>query len=228
MTDTGPRLERFLERAAGFASGSTLHPALLLHEVSESAAASVRGGTIANAYTIELSEADADFFSSNQEELIREIETSLNELARGRNVRRTAPWAIEFVATATVRAGQLKVVASFRNMAPAGGPVPTGETRAIKRHSGKFIVVDQVGRVALTHTPFTIGRGPDCDLSVADLSVSRRHAVVETNESGGLVLRDLQSRNRIAVDGVALDEITLEPNIRIGLGSSIIWLEEEA
>ena len=225
MTDPGPRLERFLERAAGFASGSSLHPATLLHEVSEAASASVRGGTIANAYTIELAKADAEFFGRNREQLIREIETSLNELARSQNLRRTAPWEIEFASTAN-HAGQVKVVASFRNVAPAGKPVPAGETRAIRRHSGKFLVVDQVGRIALSHTPFTIGRGPDCDLSLADLSVSRRHAVVETTDSGELVIRDLQSRNRLTVDGEAHDEIVLAPNVHIALGSSIIWLEQ--
>jgi hypothetical protein len=52
----------------------------------------------------------------------------------------------------------------------------------------------------------TIGREHDNDISVADDRVSRRHAVIELDQDGRIVLRDLNSRNGTYVDGVRLAE----------------------
>lgn len=41
----------------------------------------------------------------------------------------------------------------------------------------------------------TIGRGADCDLVLADDSVSRLHAEIEVTEEGYLAVRDLHSSN---------------------------------
>jgi hypothetical protein len=49
-------------------------------------------------------------------------------------------------------------------------------------------------------TSFTIGRTQDCDLRIADLSVSRRHAQLERSEDGWL-LSDLGSHNGTRVNG---------------------------
>jgi hypothetical protein len=49
-------------------------------------------------------------------------------------------------------------------------------------------------------TSFTIGRTQDCDLRIADLSVSRRHAQLERGEDGWL-LNDLGSHNGTRVNG---------------------------
>ena len=47
--------------------------------------------------------------------------------------------------------------------------------------------------------PVTLGRGADCDFPIFDGSVSRRHAVLEREPAGALVLRDLGSRNGLHV-----------------------------
>jgi len=49
-------------------------------------------------------------------------------------------------------------------------------------------------------TSFTIGRTQDCDLRIADLSVSRRHAQLDRGEDGWL-LSDLGSHNGTRVNG---------------------------
>ena len=49
-------------------------------------------------------------------------------------------------------------------------------------------------------TSFSIGRTQDCDLRVADLSVSRRHAQLDRGEDGWL-LSDLGSHNGTRVNG---------------------------
>jgi len=52
----------------------------------------------------------------------------------------------------------------------------------------------------------TIGREHDNDIFVEDDRVSRRHAVIELDHDGRVVLRDLNSRNGTFVDGVRLAE----------------------
>lgn len=49
--------------------------------------------------------------------------------------------------------------------------------------------------------PLTIGRVADNDLQLSDDRVSRHHAVIEMQDAGALVLRDLGSRNGTFVDG---------------------------
>ncbi|MBX2803786.1 MAG: FHA domain-containing protein [Myxococcales bacterium] len=63
-----------------------------------------------------------------------------------------------------------------------------------------------------------IGRGPDNDLVVADGEVSWRHALVYM-ESGGVWIRDLDSRNGTLVDGVAVKGPTrLSERSRVRIG----------
>jgi hypothetical protein len=54
------------------------------------------------------------------------------------------------------------------------------------------------------HASLTIGREADSDVQLADEKVSRHHAVIETDASGQVVLRDLGSRNGTFVDGARL------------------------
>jgi hypothetical protein len=53
-----------------------------------------------------------------------------------------------------------------------------------------------------------IGRDPDCEISLTEARVSRRHAVVEWTYRGYLV-RDLDSRNGTFVNGVQIEEAIL-------------------
>jgi hypothetical protein len=50
----------------------------------------------------------------------------------------------------------------------------------------------------------TIGRVPENDVQLADDRVSRHHAVIELQDGGRVVLRDLDSRNGTFIDGVRL------------------------
>jgi two-component system response regulator AtoC len=49
----------------------------------------------------------------------------------------------------------------------------------------------------------TLGRSPECDVVIADDSVSRRHAAI-TPSSGGLLIEDLGSRNQTRVGALKL------------------------
>lgn len=56
----------------------------------------------------------------------------------------------------------------------------------------------------------TVGRDPGCDISDSDPRLSRRHAEFHATTEG-LVVRDLESRNGIRVNGRTVREATLEP-----------------
>jgi peptidoglycan lytic transglycosylase D len=64
---------------------------------------------------------------------------------------------------------------------------------------------------------FHIGRDRQCELSVEDVHVSRRHAVVLMAE-GRWSLRDLQSANGIFVDGRQLEIVPIEGDLIVSLG----------
>ena len=228
MSENAPRLERFLEGAARIASGAGLHPLIVLQEVQAAATASISDGSMANAYRVLLARSDLESLGGGEVQLRDAIRRLLDEVRASRNARLTAPWQIELNADGRARAGSLRVEASFRNAPHAGRAAPAGVTEVVTRQRGRRIVVEGVGQVPLTHTPFTIGREAGCDLVIIDLAISRRHARIESTGTGELVLRDLGSRNKLVVDSQARDEVMLTPGAPVLLGGTTIWLEEDA
>ncbi len=73
-----------------------------------------------------------------------------------------------------------------------------------------------------------IGRDPSCDVVVDDHLVSRRHAQLEVDPQGHVVLRDLGSRNGTFVDGKRVEgPVVLAGNERIGIGDAELTLASE-
>ena len=60
-------------------------------------------------------------------------------------------------------------------------------------------------RWQLSGDRFVIGRGPECDLVVADRQVSREHAQITTSDSG-YFLEDLGSKNGTHLNGARIEE----------------------
>jgi hypothetical protein len=74
-------------------------------------------------------------------------------------------------------------------------------------------------------TSFTIGRTQDCDLRIADLSVSRRHAQLDRSEDGWL-LSDLGSHNGTRVNGWLVREpVPVRPGDLLQFGSAIFVIQ---
>jgi hypothetical protein len=71
---------------------------------------------------------------------------------------------------------------------------------------------------------FVIGRTPDCQLSLDDPLVSRRHALL-TVHGGGVVVEDLGSRNGVEVNGKRIDRPwPMSDGDRIKIGSQEMTL----
>jgi hypothetical protein len=74
-------------------------------------------------------------------------------------------------------------------------------------------------------TSFTIGRTQDCDLRIADLSVSRRHAQLDRGEDGWL-LSDLGSHNGTRVNGWLVREpVPVRPGDVLQFGSATFVIQ---
>src|ERR1035437_4394278 len=74
---------------------------------------------------------------------------------------------------------------------------------------------------------FTIGRTRDCDLCLADLSVSRRHAEL-VRGAGGWLLNDLGSHNGTRLNGWLVREtVPVRAGDRLEFGSAIFVLQDD-
>jgi hypothetical protein len=74
-------------------------------------------------------------------------------------------------------------------------------------------------------TSFTIGRTQECDLRIADLSVSRRHAQLDRGEDGWL-LSDLGSHNGTRVNGWLVREpVPVRPGDVLQFGSAMFVIQ---
>jgi adenylate cyclase len=71
-----------------------------------------------------------------------------------------------------------------------------------------------------------VGRAEDCDLPLADSTVSRRHAELEAAGAAGLRVRDLGSSNGTFLDGERVDEGLARPGCRICFGRVAFELQE--
>jgi hypothetical protein len=223
--ERGPRLERLLELTARKVSGGGLHPLEILQHVSEAAEASVRDGTVANDYVVSLHPADFARYQRSLPNLHAELDGMLDDLERTRRWTRIGERSIAFVSSESAAEGSPGVAARFSDTSHHVEAAPPGATRRITRHKNLVLAMTDGTRVRLTHTPFTIGRGPGNDLVVADLAVSRRHAEIVRTEAG-IVMRDLGSRNGLTVDGERYPEVIMGPWMVVTIGDVGFWLEQ--
>jgi len=79
------------------------------------------------------------------------------------------------------------------------------------------------GRQILLAGPLVLGRSPDCDVTLDDGQVSRRHARVTPASDGSAVVEDLGSANGTFVNRNQVeDRARLDPGDELQLGLSVI------
>lgn len=74
---------------------------------------------------------------------------------------------------------------------------------------------------------FVLGRGDECDLTLPDSKVSRRHAVIERRVDGGTTLRDLGSSNGTFLNGERVESAPLSSREQIQLGDTLLTTSAE-
>ncbi len=85
----------------------------------------------------------------------------------------------------------------------------------------------QIGMIfSLEDGSKTIGRSPDCDIFLNDMTVSRQHAMLEPSAAGYRIV-DNNSYNGLWVNNNAVDQITLQPGDVVQVGTFLLVYEEE-
>ena len=226
MTSEHSPLERILERTARAVGGGGLHPAELLERIQAAYLAGADNGLAPNRLSVVLHPDDYRAFAPAFSTIRDEVVALVREVGQRSQLRHIGQLMIEFDSDDAAARGLVAVRASFADTTnrPAF-PAPLNATSAFVRHVGVDLVVNGGERVALTHTPFTIGRGPGNDLVVPSLAVSRHHARILSGAEG-FQIEDLGGRNGVVINGVRQTLARLMPGTRVVLGDTTIELRE--
>lgn len=85
----------------------------------------------------------------------------------------------------------------------------------------------QIGMIfKLDSDTITVGRNPNCDVFLNDMTVSRKHAVL-TKSGISYEIEDQNSFNGVWVNGKAIDKIKLQPGDQVQIGSFRLVFEQE-
>lgn len=210
------RLERMVEGVFSRAFRSTLRPIelgrRLVREMDDGRTVDVKGRVVVpNVFAFRLSQADLTQFADIHDALVRELCDAAREYARDEGYAFMGPVQVTLTADPALKAGRF-TLASRMQEGPGGG---TG--------AGALVLPDGT-RVPLTDAVVTIGRLPDCEITLADPNVSRRHAQVRPSGPGYVVV-DLQSTNGTRVNGMVVGEHRLADGDVITVGNVRIRFE---
>ena len=157
------RLERLVEGVFSKAFRGGLQPVelarRLTREVDAHRTVSARGTVAPNHAVITLSEIDAQRFESFADALVRELEEAMREHARDRTYRFIGPVKVELFQDPDFGKSQFTMDVEVRQ-GPGGMPAAA-------------LVLNDGSRIAVGEDPILIGRAPECDVELADSTVSR-------------------------------------------------------
>jgi pSer/pThr/pTyr-binding forkhead associated (FHA) protein len=76
----------------------------------------------------------------------------------------------------------------------------------------------------LTRTVSSVGRSPQCDIFLNDMTVSREHALIAATENG-YVITDTNSYNGLWVNNKAVDRVLLKNGDTVQIGTFCLIFE---
>ncbi|MEG0071024.1 MAG: FHA domain-containing protein [Raoultibacter sp.] len=85
----------------------------------------------------------------------------------------------------------------------------------------------QIGTIFnLEGKPITIGRSPECDIFLNDMTVSRQHATIQST-SDGYTIVDTNSFNGIWINNVNVNDASLKEGDIVQIGAFCLIYEEQ-
>jgi len=204
------RLENLVEGVFARVFRSGLRPVelgrRLVREMDTKRTIGVRGRPVApNHFTILLNQADYDRFAEIGESLTRELCEAAREHGRDEGYGFMGPIEVELVVDPKRRTtGEFRIEAKMRQ--GAGG---VGAGSLLLPNNDRYVLGDGV---------VVLGRLPDCDITLNDTNVSRRHAEIRS-VGDGFVLVDLGSTNGSKVNGVRVSERELLDGDELSFGN---------
>lgn len=209
------RLEKMVEGAFALVFRSGLRPVeigrRLTREMDDSRSIGIRGTTVvANHYTVNLSEQDADEFADVSDSMRRGLADLAREHAREEGYEFMGPVDVLFDVDPSMRVGAFSITAKLRE-----GTGGAGAGSLILPNGDRFVLGESV---------VTIGRMPDSVITLEDPNVSRNHA--EIRPSGqGFVLADLGSTNGSKINGTKVSERVLQDGDELTFGATSFRFE---
>jgi len=203
------RLEGLVEGVFARVFKSNLRPVelgrRLVREMDAKRSIGVRGTPLApNLFTIELNDQDYDRFAEIGDSLMRELAEAAREHGRDERYTYVGPIVVDLVTNPKLRVGEFRVDARFKE---GQGGVGAGS-----------LVLPNGDRYVLGPEVVVLGRLPECDITLNDSNVSRRHAEIRP-QGEGFVLNDLGSTNGSKVNGMRVPQRELQDGDELSFGS---------
>ncbi|MDR1016259.1 MAG: FHA domain-containing protein [Coriobacteriales bacterium] len=112
--------------------------------------------------------------------------------------------------------------AKFQAVEPADVPANAAPHDHCEHPQLTLLKGPQQGQVFNLGTlPITIGRDPKCDIFLNNMTVSRKHAVIERH-ADQIVIRDCASLNGVWVDKKIVDEAELSDGSLVQIGTFVM------
>jgi Protein of unknown function (DUF3662)/FHA domain len=245
------RIESLVEGVFGRAFRSHVQPVELARklakEMDDHKSISVSRVYVPNEYTLYLSPSDREQFSSYEDSLLTELSDYLSEHARREGYALLTTPFVLMEEDEDLDVGEFGIATRMAqpDREPVAAPAITpqeepGQTKIYKPASTEAVSSEDAAALGLAHSPpalalgaerhelaeerIVIGRSRECDVTVDDPNVSRRHAEVR-REDGAYWIVDLGSTNGVEVNGKRVERARLEPDDTIVVGTTEIRFE---
>jgi predicted component of type VI protein secretion system len=201
---------------------------------------------VPNHYRVFLSPQDRGQFSSYEPALRKELSDYLLEHARQERLALTSRPQIEFHTDERLELGEFGIQAQLlgepdaeeeaaAEPAPSAGDFghtmvysPDREARPLEPALDRrqALLVAEGRRNVLSGERVLVGRSRECDVTVSDPNVSRRHIELRRGDRGWTAV-DLGSTNGMKVNGRRIGHAELNPGDRITIGVTDLTFELE-
>jgi hypothetical protein len=205
------RLERLVEGVFAKAFRSGLQPVelgrRLVREMDLARTVGVRAVLAPNHFTVAVGPADRERLAPIEQTLVRELVDAAREHARAESYRFAGPVEVGLVTDPSLGKGAFRILAQLVE----GGPMAS-------------VVMADGTRIGVGDDPVTLGRAGDCQVVLADPTVSKRHAELR-REGTDVVIVDLGSTNGTKVNGTGVRERALADGDEIRIGATLMRFE---
>jgi hypothetical protein len=221
-----PILREFERRLGGLVEGlfaktfrSGLQPVELakrvLKEMDAGRSVGVSEVWAPNAFAFRLSVPDAERFRQAEAALVSELKEVVRENASERGWGLVGPPEITFETDRDLKKGEFRCEASLVEGEERVEPAPASAATLLIQEDGES------RSVALASEVVTIGRLPDCQVTIADKGASRRHAQIRRKDDS-YILTDLGSTNGTRVNGQTIQTRELADGDHVTIGSTVL------
>ncbi len=208
-------LERMVEGVFARAFRTSLRPIelgrRLVREMDDHRSVDVKGRVVVpNEFSFALSRDDKANFAEIEEALVRELADAAREYARDERYAFMGPVQVRLIVDPSMRPGRFGLTS---RMHEGQGGAGAGS-----------IVMPSGARHRLGGRTLTIGRLPECDVTLSDPNVSRRHAEIRP-AGNGFAVTDLNSTNGTKVNGASVTDHRLADGDQITIGGTVMRFE---